>query len=52
MIEQKHLKALEKVGKEYPDAELFCLSLDKHERRFGRIRALPWDKGLKAIGLG
>jgi hypothetical protein len=50
-IEAKHVEALQAVGVEYPEAELFCLSLDSHERHFDRVHSLPWQKGLDALGL-
>lgn len=42
---------LASLGVEYPEAELFCLSLDSHERHFDRVHSLPWQKGLDALGL-
>lgn len=50
-IEDRHVEALAKVADEYPEAEVFCFSCDPQEKKFGRIRALPWKQGIEAIGL-
>ncbi len=46
MIEERHVKGLNTVAKEYPKAEVICLSLDKNEKQFGRVRAMHWTDGL------
>jgi len=33
------------------DPRLFVFHMGRQERKFGTVRALPWQKGLKAIGL-
>jgi predicted AAA+ superfamily ATPase len=36
---------------DFKKSEGFCLSLDKTEQRIGKIVFLPWQKGLKELGL-
>jgi len=48
----KHSEVLEQVQADFPGADLFCLSRDEREQCFGRVRALPWQKGLLELGLG
>jgi predicted AAA+ superfamily ATPase len=33
------------------DPSLYVFHMGRQERKFGTVRALPWQKGLKAIGL-
>ena len=50
-IEERHIENLKTVAMDYPDAELFCLSLDKNAKRFGNVKALHWQEGLVVLGL-
>ena len=50
-LQKRHVEKIESVQKTFPKSELFCFSRDEREQRFGRVRALPWQKGLKELGL-
>jgi predicted AAA+ superfamily ATPase len=45
-IREDHLSGLKRFLSDFPDAEFFCLSRDPREKRFDRIRAIPWQRAL------
>lgn len=45
------MKHLHKFSKEISKADTYCLSQDLHPQKFGSVQALPWQDGIKAIGL-
>jgi predicted AAA+ superfamily ATPase len=51
LVNSSHLQGLAHFQTFFPKARLFCLSLDPNPKQFGNITALPWDKGLKELGL-
>ena len=46
VVREDHVSSLAFVGKDFPDAELICLSRDPIPKSFGRVRCLPWEQGL------
>lgn len=48
-IREDHVNSLAFMGKDFPDAELFCLSRDPTPKKFGRVLCLPWEKGLMEL---
>lgn len=49
-LEERHVQTLNNIGEDYPQAELFCFSLDPHEKLFfNRVRALYWREGLEIL---
>jgi uncharacterized protein len=50
-ISKTHLEGLTHLIPHFPQAEFFCLSLDPHEKSFGKIRALHWKQGVRELGL-
>lgn len=51
IIQESHLKHLQALSKDYPDFEFFCFCREKIARKVGLIKILPWDKGIKVLGL-
>jgi predicted AAA+ superfamily ATPase len=50
-IQDKHVEVLKEIQGDFPKSDLFCLSRDEREQTFGKVRALPWQKGLRELGL-
>jgi predicted AAA+ superfamily ATPase len=50
-IDESDLVHLRGFLPSFPKAEAFCLSRDTERKKFGRIVALPWNEGLKELGL-
>lgn len=49
-IDSRHLKGLQNFQKDFPKAELFCVSRVKRAQKVGRIWVLPWQESFKALG--
>ncbi|MBI4669621.1 MAG: ATP-binding protein [Elusimicrobia bacterium] len=50
-IDERATRGIEAFAKDLKKAEAFCLSRDVIAKKIGRVTALPWDCGLKALGL-
>jgi len=50
-VDERDTKPLERFLRDFPVAEAFCLSLDPRAKKIGAVHALPWQEGLRAIGL-
>jgi predicted AAA+ superfamily ATPase len=50
-VDERDTRAVERFAADIPGAEAYCLSRDPVSRRIGSVIALPWQEGLKAIGL-
>lgn len=50
-VDDRDTRALERFLPDFPKAEAFCLSRDTRGKKIGRVSALPWNEGLKEIGL-
>ena len=48
-VRADHLTSLNKIAELFPDAEVYCLSLEIVEKVFGRVRVMHWQKGIAAI---
>lgn len=48
-IDERHAKGLLAFAKDFPDAEMLLLSQDSISQQFGRVRALPWQRGIEQI---
>lgn len=46
-IQEHQLVNLKKIGQEFSEAELVCLSQDPYEKEYNGIKLLPWFSGLK-----
>lgn len=44
-----HVAALSTFQKDFPGADFFVLSRDPNPKRFGSIRALPWETGIAEL---
>lgn len=51
-VDERSTRTLERFAKDFGGAEAFCLSRDPVAKKIGSVRALPWDQGLKEMGLG
>ncbi len=45
------IKALLTLGKDIPNCEMFCFSLDAVPKMIDGVRCLPWQQGLVELGL-
>lgn len=50
-IQQVDVAPLQRLHREFKNAEAFCLSLDPHPKKFGSVNVLPWELGLRELGL-
>jgi len=50
-ITEEDLRHLQSLGPDISNSESFCLSCDPNEKRIGSVTCLPWDVGLREIGL-
>lgn len=50
-IDELHVRHLQSFLPEFENAQGFCLSNDQRPKKFGRISALPWRKGLLEMGI-
>ena len=48
-VREDHCNGLRHFEKDFPDADFFCISRDPREKRFGRIKAIPWNQALLEI---
>jgi predicted AAA+ superfamily ATPase len=48
-VKDDHLASLNHFAKDFPKADLFLWSQDPHPQRFGRVNAVPWQKGIASI---
>lgn len=50
-IRETDLTTLARLHADFPNSEAFCLSLDPIPKRIGAIEALPWERGITALGI-
>jgi predicted AAA+ superfamily ATPase len=50
-VTEEDVRALVLLGRDIPNSEAFCLSLDPTARKISGVWSLPWQKGLQEIGL-
>ena len=50
-VTEDDLRHLVSLGKDYKYKELFCLSRDPSAKVIKNVKALPWQEGLKELGL-
>jgi len=51
LVDERDLRHLEGLGRNVSNSEMFCFSRDPHPKRIGGVTCLPWQKGLREIGL-
>jgi len=49
-VRDEHAAGLRAFLDDFPEAEFYLLSQDPRPQSMGRIRALPWDEGIAALG--
>jgi predicted AAA+ superfamily ATPase len=50
-VDSRHIRTLKRFAEELSEADAFCLSRDPQPRRIDSVQILPWDIGLKRLGL-
>jgi predicted AAA+ superfamily ATPase len=45
------VRAIQALGADIRNSELFCFSLDQVAKKIGNVLCLPWQRGLEEIGL-
>ncbi len=50
-IDSRELRPLLALAKDFKNSEAFCLSLDPRERKEDGITCMPWQRGLRELGL-
>ena len=48
-VREEDVKSLNLFLDDFPDAEFYLFSCDPLPQQFGRIKALPWKKGIQAL---
>jgi predicted AAA+ superfamily ATPase len=51
-IQREDLTHIIQFKKEHPSAEAYCLSRDPNAKKIEKVICLPWQAGLKELGLG
>lgn len=51
-IDERSTRTVEIFCKDIGRAEAFCFSRDPHRKIIGKVAVLPWQEGLREIGLG
>jgi predicted AAA+ superfamily ATPase len=50
-VDDRDARSLERFASDIPKSEAFILSTDPKAKRIGKVKAFPWQQGLKEIGL-
>ena len=50
-VSDRDVSTLNRILKEFTPAEAYCLSQDPNPKTIGSVSCLPWQEGLKALGL-
>ena len=50
-VDERDLRHLRSLGNDIANSEMYCFSRDPHPKRLDSIACLPWDRGLRDIGL-
>lgn len=50
-LSEDDLASFRRLSRDLPSAALYCLSRDPHPKMIDRISCLPWNEGLREIGL-
>ena len=48
-LSEHSLKSISAIGKDFPQADLFCLSNDPIQKKYDRVMCLPWDQGIDSL---
>ncbi len=51
-ISERETRTLNRFIKDFKNPDVYLLSLDPVERKYENVWALPWRKGIEALGLG
>ena len=50
-VDDRDTRSLERFAADMPKSEAFILSTDPMAKRIGKVKAFPWQQGLKELGL-
>ena len=50
-VDDRDTRSLERFAADMPKSEAFILSKDPKAKRIGKVKAFPWQQGLKELGL-
>lgn len=50
-VDERHSRSLEKFQKSFQGAISYCLSQDPLARQIGSVEMVPWQQGLREMGL-
>lgn len=50
-VDDRDTRSLERFVSDIPKSEAFILSTDPKSKRIGKVKAFPWQQGLKELGL-
>jgi hypothetical protein len=50
-IVEEHLKNFMNLTKDIKNSKAYCFSCDPHEKQIGHVRCMPWQMGLRELGL-
>jgi predicted AAA+ superfamily ATPase len=50
-VDERDVRDLSRFLPDFPNAEAFCLSRDPVRKQIGDVLAVPWDVGLRELGL-
>ena len=50
-IDERHVRSLQHFEKDFPKAQLVCVSQEKQPKKIGKVSVLPWRMALEELGL-
>jgi hypothetical protein len=50
-VDDRNARSLERFVADIPKSEAFIPSTDPKAKRIGKVKAFPWQQGLKELGL-
>ena len=50
-VDERDTRTLERFLPDFKNAKAYCLSRDPHRKKIGSVLALPWQDGLKELGI-
>lgn len=50
-VDDRNTRSLERFVADIPKSEAFILSMDPMPKPIGKVKAFPWQQGLKELGL-
>ena len=50
-VDERDVRTLSRFVKDFKNAQAYCLSCDPRAKKIGEVSTLPWEEGIKVLGL-